>query len=98
MNNINEELELSKNNVNTDTIIDDAIIKAGSQKSLASVLQCTQAYISLIKYGKRLAPIEFWDKVFKYMDLKLSDKAVKLAYMHICNRYNYNKLMKAMEE
>ena len=96
--NVAGEIELSKNNVNTDTIIDDAIIKAGSQKNLASVLQCTQAYISLIKYGKRLAPIEFWEKVFKFMDLKLSDKAVKLAYMHICNRYNYNKLMRAMEE
>lgn len=98
MNNINEELELTKNNVNTETIFDDAIIKAGSQNALASVLQCTQAYVSLVKKGKRLAPIEFWDKVFKFMDLKLSDKAVKLAYMHICNRYNYNKLMRAMEE
>lgn len=98
MNSINEELELSKNNVNTDTILDDAITKAGSQKNLASVLQCTQAYICLIKRGKRRAPIEFWERVFKYMNLKLSDKAVNLAYMHICNRFNYNKLMKAMEE
>ena len=68
MNNISEELELSKNNVNTETIFNDAITKAGSQKALASVLQCTQAYVSLIKKGKRLAPIEFWEKVFKLME------------------------------
>lgn len=97
MNNIDEELELSRNNVNTDTILDDAIIKAGSQKALASVLQCTQPYISQIKRGHRLAPIGFWEEVFKFMDLKLSDKAVKIAYMHICTRYNYNKLMGVLE-
>lgn len=80
-------------NIDRDRVLEAAIIKAGSQKDLSSVLQCTQAYICQIKKGSRCGPIKFWEKVFKFLDLRLSDDDIKRAYVYIRNNFNYKRLV-----
>lgn len=79
--------------IDTDRVLEAATIKAGSQKDLASVLQCTQAYICQIRKGTRCGTIKLWEKVFNYLDMKLSDNDLKRAYVCIRNNFNYKRLV-----